>query len=84
MVIGFVFINAEIGTEKTTQEELLNIDGVVEAYLTYGVYKITCKLQKPSIKTLHDVIENKILALANVRSTISMIVVEDQKLLVKA
>ncbi len=40
---AFVLINVESGTEEEVVEELKKIDGVEEAYFSYGVYDIITK-----------------------------------------
>ncbi|MFX1533591.1 MAG: Lrp/AsnC family transcriptional regulator [Promethearchaeota archaeon] len=76
MPTAFVLVNAEIGAEDSVIKDLINTDGVVEAYIVYGVYDIICKIKKPTMEVLKDVITSKIRALDNVRSTLTMIVVE--------
>lgn len=76
MPTAFVLVNAEIGAEDSVIKDLINTDGVVEAYIVYGVYDIICKIEKPTMEVLKDVITSKIRALDNVRSTLTMIVVE--------
>ncbi|MFX1252999.1 MAG: Lrp/AsnC family transcriptional regulator [Promethearchaeota archaeon] len=76
MPTAFVLVNAEIGAEDSVLKDLTNTDGVVEAYIVYGVYDIICKIEKDTMEVLKDVITSKIRALDNVRSTLTMIVVE--------
>ncbi len=76
MPTAFVLVNAEIGAEDSVLKDLTNTDGVVEAYILYRVYDIICKIEKPTMEVLKDVITSKIRALDNVRSTLTMIVVE--------
>ena len=76
MPTAFVLVNAEIGSEDSVLQELLKTEGVVEAFVVYGVYDIICKIEKPAMEVLKDIITSKIRSLDNVRSTLTMIVVE--------
>ncbi len=79
MPTAFVLVNAEIGTEDDVLRELLNIDGVVEAYVVYGVYDIICKVESNDMDSLKAIVTGKIRSLDNVRGTLTMIVVEGNR-----
>ncbi len=76
MPTAFVLVNAEIGAEDSVLKELQRIEGVTEAHIVYGVYDIICKVVRPTMEVLKDIITARIRALDNVRSTLTMIVVE--------
>ncbi len=76
MPVAFVLVNAEIGSEDDVLEELLKTEGVEEAYVVYGVYDIICKIRADQMDRLKEIITSKIRSLENVRSTLTMIVVE--------
>jgi DNA-binding Lrp family transcriptional regulator len=75
---AFVLINTEIGSEEAVLASLKDIDSVEEANLVYGVYDIVTKVSAPSTEELKNVILTKLRELENVRSTLTMIVVENQ------
>jgi DNA-binding Lrp family transcriptional regulator len=68
---AFVLINVESGAEEDIVRELKNIEGVVEAYFSYGVYDIIAKVKADSMET------HKIRALSRVRSTLTLIMMEE-------
>ncbi|MEM2875891.1 MAG: Lrp/AsnC ligand binding domain-containing protein [Candidatus Bathyarchaeia archaeon] len=79
MPTAFALINAEIGAEEDVLKALKNVEGVVEAYTVYGVYDIITKIQAESMDKLKEIITWKIRRLDKVRSTLTMIVIEELK-----
>jgi len=76
MPTAFVLVNAEIGSEDDVLKELMSIEQVAEAYVVYGVYDIIAKITAETMDLLKDTITSRIRGLENVRSTLTMIVVE--------
>jgi len=74
MSTAFVLINAEIGSEDEVLNELKNVEGVEEAYSTYGVYDIIAKIKADNMDKLKDILTWKVRKLNNVRSTLTMLV----------
>jgi DNA-binding Lrp family transcriptional regulator len=77
MPLAFVLINAEIGSETTVLEILTQISHVTEAYVVFGLYDIVAKVEADTMVRLKDVITNQIRRLDKVRSTLTMIVMDD-------
>lgn len=73
---AFVLINTEMGAEKEVTQALRKIPQVKEVYGLYGVYDMIAKVEAESMDKLKDIIGMKIRKLKNVRSTLTMIVVE--------
>jgi len=76
MPMAFVLINAEIGSEEEVLKELQKVEGVVEAYVVYGVYDVVAKIKADTMDKLKDVVTWHVRRLNKVRSTLTMIVVE--------
>ena len=74
---AFVLINVESGAEEDIVRELKNIEGVVEAYFSYGVYDIIAKVKADSMEKLKEMVTRKIRALSRVRSTLTLIMMEE-------
>jgi DNA-binding Lrp family transcriptional regulator len=74
---AFVLINVESGTEEDIVKELKPIPGVEEAYYSYGVYDIIAKVRADSMEKLKDLVTHKIRALSRVRSTLTLIMMEE-------
>lgn len=81
---AIVLINTNIGTEEEVMNELLKIEGVSEAYIVYGVYDIVVKIKAPTTEALKEIISSKIRKISNVRSTLTMIVVEGKEVTKKS
>ncbi|GIU71914.1 MAG: AsnC family transcriptional regulator [Candidatus Nitrosocaldaceae archaeon] len=73
---AFVLINADIGAEEQLVQELKKIENVTEVYAVYGAYDIIAKVESDSMDKVKETITWKIRRLDNVRSTLTMIVVE--------
>jgi DNA-binding Lrp family transcriptional regulator len=74
---AFVLINVESGTEEEVIIDLKKIEGVVEAYYSYGVYDIIAKVKADSMEKLKEMVTRKIRALTKVRSTLTLIMMEE-------
>ena len=57
--------------------ELKKIEGVEEAYFSYGVYDIIAKIKADSMEKLKDMVTRKVRALSRVRSTLTLIMMEE-------
>ena len=76
MPVAFVLINTEIASMEEVLESLKDVEGVVEAYSTYGVYDIIAKVEVETVDRLNEVVTRQIRRLSNVRSTLTMMVIE--------
>jgi DNA-binding Lrp family transcriptional regulator len=70
-------ISAETGKENEVLNELKKIEHVKEACLTYGAYDIVVKVEADSREKLEEVITEKVRRTSSVRSTLTMMVVEE-------
>jgi DNA-binding Lrp family transcriptional regulator len=77
MPMAFVLINAEIGSEDAVVKELKAVANVKEAYMVYGVYDIVAKVAADTMDKLKEIITWKIRRLNKVKSTLTMIVIEN-------
>ena len=76
MPMAFVLINAEIGSEEEVLKELNKVEGVVDAFVVYGVYDVVAKIRADTMDKLKDAVTWHVRRLNKVRSTLTMIVVE--------
>lgn len=79
MPLALVLINTEIGSEGELLETLRKMDVVEEAYMLYGVYDIVAKVNANSMEQLKDIIKWNMRRLDKVRSTTTMMVVDETK-----
>ena len=74
---AFVLINVESGSEENILGEIKKIDGVEEAYYSYGVYDILIKVAADSMEKLRETVTGKVRTISRVRSTLTLIMTEE-------
>ena len=74
---AFVLINADLGAEKDILDQIKSIPNVVESHIVYGVYDIVIKVEDESLDRVKDAVTRRIRTLEKIRSTLTMIVVEE-------
>ncbi len=81
MPTAFVLINTEIGSEAEVLKDLKKVEGIDSSstFAVYGVYDIVAKVQADTMDKLKETVTWKIRRLDKVRSTLTMIVVEESK-----
>lgn len=80
MLNAFIFLNCDISTEPTIISEISNISGVSEAVQVSGVYDIVAKVSEESKEDIAKSVK-KIRAIANIRSSLTMIASEEEHIL---
>jgi len=79
MPMAFVLINTEMGSENEILDSLLKIVNVKMAYVVYGVYDVIVLVEAETMDQLKDIITWKIRRLSKVRSTLTTMVVQENK-----
>ena len=77
MALAFVLINADLGAEEEIVKELKKIEEIKEVHLVYGVYDIIARVRADTMDKLKEIVTWKVRRLDKVRSTLTMIVVEE-------
>jgi DNA-binding Lrp family transcriptional regulator len=75
---AIILIQTEIGSESRVLDELMRIPEVKEAYIVYGTYDIVVKVETDALERIRDIVTNKIRKLPDIRTTVTMIVVEER------
>ena len=78
MGTAYVLINCDLGYEEQIIEELKHLSDVKEIHGTFGAYDILAKVESDQITTLRETITSKIRKIDRIRSTLSLMAVEDQ------
>jgi DNA-binding Lrp family transcriptional regulator len=79
MALAFVLINTETGSEDEVLKKLKKIDAVEEAYVTFGVYDVAAKVKADTMDKLKEIITWQVRRLNKVRSTLTLVAVEETK-----
>lgn len=74
---AFVLINVESGSEDEVLRALKAIQGVEEAYFSYGVYDIITKIKADTMEKLKELVTHRVRTLSKVRSTLTLIMMEE-------
>ena len=74
---AYVLINVESGSEDDVLKELKTVEGVEEAYFSYGVYDLITKIKADSMDKLKEMVTRRIRTLSKVRSTLTLIMMEE-------
>ena len=74
---AYVLINVESGFEDDVLRELKTTEGVDEAYFSYGVYDIITRVKAETMEQLKDMVTKRIRSLPKVRSTLTLILMEE-------
>ncbi|TRO46493.1 Lrp/AsnC family transcriptional regulator [Candidatus Bathyarchaeota archaeon] len=75
---AYVLINVESGSEDEVLNELRSVEGVEESYFSYGVYDLITKIKAETMEKLKEMVTRRIRTLAKVRSTLTLIMMEEQ------
>ncbi|MCW4034159.1 MAG: Lrp/AsnC ligand binding domain-containing protein [Candidatus Bathyarchaeota archaeon] len=79
MPMAYVLITTETGAVETVREALKKMDSVKETYTVYGVYDIIATVTAETMDKLKEIVTWNLRSLDHVRSTLTMIVIEDSK-----
>ncbi len=79
MATAYVLINCELGFEESIIQQLKSIDEIKEACGTFGAYDIMAKIESSTVKALRECITWKMRKIENIRSTLTLMGIEDKK-----
>lgn len=78
MPMAYVLINTEPKHMENVVSNLEQLDAVVEIFPVYGVYDVVAKVQAETMEKLKDIVTWKVRSLEEVRSTITMLILDDK------
>ncbi len=79
MATAYVLINCELGSEEEIIQQLKALDGVKESHGTFGAYDILTKVESSTVEALRETITWKIRKIGKIRSTLTLMGIEDQQ-----
>lgn len=74
---AYVLINCDLGTEDLVIKELRSVSGVSEVKGVFGVYDIIARVNADSEINIKKIV-SKIRSMNNVKSSLTMMVIEGQ------
>ena len=74
---AYVLINVESGSEDDVLQELKMIEGIEEAFFSYGVYDLITKIKADTMDKLKGMVTRRVRTLSKVRSTLTLIMMEE-------
>jgi DNA-binding Lrp family transcriptional regulator len=74
---AYILFNVSSGLEGQVLNNMQKIDGVEDVFVTYGVYDLIAKVKADSMEQLKELITHHLRKVANVRSTLTLILVEE-------
>ena len=79
MVIAYILLTSDLGSENSVMEQLKAIPSVKEAHGVYGVYDILVKVESSSVDDLRETVTFKIRKIPYVGSAIALTRKEEQE-----
>lgn len=76
MPSAYVLFNTESGSEEQVLNEIRKIEDIAEASISYGVYDIIVKVKTETDKELKELVTFKLRKIHNVRSTLTLRIME--------
>ena len=78
MPMAYVLITTETGAVDNVLASLKKMESVKETFMVYGVYDIIATVKADTMDKLKEIVTWNLRSLDKVRSTLTMIVVEDK------
>ena len=78
MPTAYVLINCDLGSEEEIIKELRKLPEVVEVNGVFGVYDIIVRITSDSMDKLREIVTWHVRRIDKVRSTLTMMVIENQ------
>jgi len=79
MTEAFILINVALGHEEEVINLLRKIDGVSMVNGVFGAYDIVIKLQAEDSLNMRSIITDKIRKITNIRSTLALMIIDEQR-----
>ena len=79
MALAFVLINCDLGAEEDIIEQLKHIDGVTETHGVFGAYDIITRIEASETEKLREIITWSVRKISKIRSSLTLMEIEEQK-----
>ncbi len=79
MMIAYILLTCDLGSENSVIEQLKAIASVKETHGIFGAYDILVKIESSSSNDLRETVTFKIRKIPHVRSTLTLTCIEGQE-----
>ena len=79
MVIAYILLTCDLGSENSVIEKLKAITGVKDVHHIFGAYDVIVKVESPSADDLREIVTFKIRKIQHIRSTLTLTCIEGQE-----
>ncbi|TFF84791.1 Lrp/AsnC family transcriptional regulator [Candidatus Heimdallarchaeota archaeon] len=76
MVKAYILINVKGGTEYELYEKLMDLPGLIEIALVWGLFDLILQVEADNSKALNKLVTEKIRKFQNISNTITMFIQE--------
>jgi DNA-binding Lrp family transcriptional regulator len=76
MVKAYILINVKGGTEYELYEKLMDLPGLIEIALVWGLFDLILQVEADNSKALNKIVTEKIRKYQNISNTITMFIQE--------
>jgi DNA-binding Lrp family transcriptional regulator len=70
---AYILFNVEAGSEEQVRQDVKNVVGVQEVFVSYGVYDLIVKVAAESVELLREIVTYRLRTIEKVRSTVTLI-----------
>jgi DNA-binding Lrp family transcriptional regulator len=74
---AYVLFSVGSGSEDQVRKDVQKTEGVEEVFVSYGVYDLVVKIKADSMKLLKELVTHRLRRITNVRSTLTLILLEE-------
>jgi DNA-binding Lrp family transcriptional regulator len=74
---AYVLFNVESSSEDSVLKQLKSLGNIEESYISYGVYDLVIRIKADTMEELKELVTYKIRKIKQVRSTLTLIQMEE-------
>jgi Lrp/AsnC family transcriptional regulator for asnA, asnC and gidA len=76
MTLSYVMLNSDFGSRSDVEAWLKQVEYVKEVYSVNGCYDFLVKIETNDLQEMKDVVSNSIRRIPNIRSTVTLRIIE--------
>jgi DNA-binding Lrp family transcriptional regulator len=79
MTSAFLLINCDFPFAGDVISELEKLPEIIDIYKLHGMYDVIARVKSEDEETLNEIVKTRIRKIDKIKSTLTMIIVEDKK-----